>query len=298
MLSRTECGTACRYSRLDRALWLFLIFGVLAALAADGASSGKGRKGPKVVKAIKHNFAFTVLKPERLPFKLGERLRYEYSWFGISAATTTARFKEGQYAGKKALRVETSTRTSRGISKLWSMNEYAYSLLECDTYRPMLAYQFTREGEKVTRKTTAFDFDTHVAKNVKWRLNPKPKTSEYEIHFENGRDPVSLFYMLRCLPQQKGAHACFEVVTGGNIYAFEVRLLGFEKVTVPAGRFSSAKFECDIHRLTPGKKKKKKKYKKITAWVSTGPARLPLKLVASVFVGRVSIKLTGYKLGE
>lgn len=294
MLSKSDIsGSACRAG-----LWALIVFfcGSLAAAEEE-------EKTPKVreTHAAPHSFKFTQLIPAKPPFKMGEQLQFKFGWQGLSAATAQTAFYGGKQNKQDVYKLELKVQTLSGLRWLWNMGDFSITLLDPKTFRPIAYYKSTQENGRLTKALIQYHFDQNVATMLKRRLKPDPKTSKRNIFFQDAHDPVSIFYLLRCMPLKVGSYACFEIVPDSNIYAFEAKVLGFEKIKVAAGKFDAAKVELKIHRLSGGKKKRERtaeKYDEVVAWVSTGPNRLPLRLESSVFVGHVFAELEKCMLGK
>lgn len=255
----------------------------------------------KVIRALPNPYKFSVPDAAVKPFLPGEQLSFEFGWQGITAAHARTSIDMGVFSGEPAWRLAFDTRTVKGIQWAYTLVGSCITMLDTKTFRPLIFTQFSNEDDRVERLVITYNSSDGMARQVKMRLRPSPKTSKVDIAFADAHDPISVFYLLRCMPQQIGSAACFEVVFGGHLYAFEARVVSHEKMKVQAGTFDAARMSLKVHNLDGDKKKREateKKYKDLTAWISMGPEKLPLKLESSVFIGRVYAELVKYQQGR
>jgi hypothetical protein len=276
--------------------------GVLAALAAGAACAGE-EKGPdvKVVKDKVGTYKFTDPGAKGTRLRAGEDLEFEFGWQGIAAASLRTTVEEATWQEKPVWKLGFEVRTRKAIDWAWMMSGNCRSLVDPKTLAPIVFARMVTENERAERRITTFDNEKSVARSVRARYRPTPRTKLYDIHYQSVRDPISVFHLLRQMPLEPGSSVCFEALFGSELYAFEAKVLKHEKIKVAAGTFDAARVKLGVHGLSSSEKKRKKiekKYKDLTAWVTTDDRRLPVKLESAVFVGHVYGELKRYKLGE
>jgi len=131
-----------------------------------------------------------------------------------------------------------------------------------------------------------------------------PSTGEL-IYSKNGKiknrdkipppifDPFSILFAYRfhCSPKK----ICHIPVTDGrHKEMLEVLPLTQEKVKVPAGTFITTKVEPRWNKMKGIFKKKKKGH--VYIWFSNDDLRIPIKVEADIFLGKVVGELTGYRI--
>jgi hypothetical protein len=110
-------------------------------------------------------------------------------------------------------------------------------------------------------------------------------------------DRISAPYFLRSLNWKVGDHRWIEIIESNTRFLFDLRAVGKEEISVPAGKFHALKMRPLLLELSPHKKKELE-VKEAEMWVSDDPHHIPLRLKTASFIGYIYIDLAKFKLGS
>ena len=209
---------------------------------------------------------------------------YHFGWKGIPAFDGTIQATRHDDAKPWYLfRLEGKTR--RWLDLIYKMRDRMEAVVDAGSLLPRAFYVRMSAPREKTDLTVRFDHRRRVA-HATWVKNGR--TREREIPFHRANDPVTVLYLLRSL-RRPGDEATFEVVNGKANYRVGLKVVGRERVKVPAGTFDTLVIEPTLDR--PDKPHYKPKFKKMTVWVTEGDTRIPVKMRSEVFIGSVSGEL-------
>ncbi|MFQ5692680.1 MAG: DUF3108 domain-containing protein [Nitrospinota bacterium] len=144
-----------------------------------------------------------------LPFRVGERLTFAITWFGISAGTSELSVAERTvYAGTPVLRLTSITRSNGFISAFYPVDDRFESLWDPVERHPLFYRIRQREGTYRSRKDVILDQESNWAF---YKRNDDPAWG-YVIRY-GVQDALSSLYHLRALG---GGHAAGGHVRGGR----------------------------------------------------------------------------------
>ena len=109
---------------------------------------------------------------------------------------------------------------------------------------------------------------------------------------ENAIDELAFLYVVRTLPLEPGDEYRLYNYFKADSNPIVVRVLGRERIRVPAGHFETVVVEPIISDLGIFQAKKKPR-----VWITDDERRLIVKLQTSAVVGPVALNLTGYEEG-
>ena len=105
-------------------------------------------------------------------------------------------------------------------------------------------------------------------------------------------DEIAFFYLVRTLPLEPGATYSLDNYFKPDSNPIVVRVLGRERIRVPAGHFETVVVEPIIPELGVFQAKKKPR-----VWITDDERRLIVKMRSSAPVGPVALNLTDYEEG-
>jgi len=274
--------------RLFPAFFLPLLFSPAGqALSEANSSDSTGSEAaPQDTAGIRADTNF--LPPLRsLPneaFGPGEYLEYEVGYGFIKAGTATLEVRRVvNYKGYQSFELVSTARSYPALAKLYYVEDYNYSLMDCYGLFPWRYQKNVHEGRYQAFKWADFD-----QKNKKI-YTPKDTLSASEYV----QDALTALYYTRTLPLQVGETVEMEAYSDGKKYLLEVKVLKKERVTVPAGSFRTIVVEPLLK--TPGIFQQTGKVK---VWLTDDRLRLPVLMKSRVLIGSISAQLKVFKLGE
>jgi len=209
---------------------------------------------------------------------------YSFGWAGFTAGRADAAFS--RMSGDR-LRVEVKGGTTGFVRVLWRMDALHLAVADVATLLPsMMSQEEDYRGE--TRKTglvftgsavTGTVAKTTVAKSLSW-----------QVHFKYPalRDMHCALLYLRSQKLEPGSVYNLTVYPATSPFLVTARVIGKEKVEVPAGEFDSIRVDLRLWKITGDLRlETAPKCKHAVVWVSDDADRIPLKAQADVFIGSV-----------
>ncbi len=221
----------------------------------------------------------------RVPFSVGETLRYDVTWAGLvtaGTATVTVRERRPSYGSTAWYIVAEGTPTPL-LSKLYTLYYKADTLLETQTLLPQRGSIFSREGDRQRMKEILFD---HRARRATYHVTTSTTVREDQQLPGTTHDALSAIYALRAMPLAQGATAQFAVADSGEIYSVSARVQGRENL--PAGQGEVAAW-----KIVPTVRDEQGQPfgEGLALWITDDARRLPVKLAATLPVGAFVLTL-------
>ncbi len=227
--------------------------------------------------------------PARLPFGVGERLRYHMDFSFVRAG----------YSEMSILSVDSSTLVPsyhfRSRVRSTSTIDWVYKV------RDVVEAWFAMDGLYSTRyERNVHEGSYHSVKfcdynnNTAWvslsnEYGPKGM-SEFEPFSHN---IISGLYWVRCQPLAAGVDLHLPVHDIEKQYPLKIVVYGREEVEVPAGTFTCWKIEPIVESEGLFKAKGR-----LWIWLTDDENRLPVLMKSEIPVGTVDGKLATYRLGD
>lgn len=221
----------------------------------------------------------TASAPPTFPNPRSQHARYGFSWSGFPCGTVETHLKK---AGDR-LQLDATARTAGLARALWKFDATNTSIADASTLRPVSVRQV--EDDRGQKIVTDLAFN---AAGVTSKVVETPgETKVRRFDFHNVFDLQSAMLYLRSQPLQERSVQRVVVYSATAPYLATVRVLGRERVTVPAGTYNAIKFDLQLSRIKDGELQPHRKFRRATAWMSDDADRLLLRLEAEVFVGSV-----------
>jgi phage tail protein X len=100
------------------------------------------------------------------------------------------------------------------------------------------------------------------------------------------QDIISCFYYFRLLPLEAGKEYAIPTTSGGRNYKLLTRVIGREKVTVPAGTFDCLRLKPMVKYETVFRNKED-----IDLWVTADERHIPVRVKSAIVIGNIDIVL-------
>ena len=181
------------------------------------------------------------------------------------------------------------------MNSFW--NDRMESFVNPDSLLPYLMETTIKDGENRWKEKVVFNRQTREATFI----HPDKKTGETIIEqfpiTPLSMDPLSAFYNLRHRLSPTNPSAAFEGLTGSRKFRIQGKLIGQEKVDVPAGSFGTYKIECTLSYWSSKKetgkelkKENKDEIKAFTLWVTKDSHRYPVQIRYKLSVGSLWVR--------
>ena len=223
-------------------------------------------------------------KIDNKAFTVGEKLTFDVKYGFVTAGVAVMavpRIK--RISGREAYNITFDVNSVPSFDWIYKVRDHYETYMDVEGLFPWRFEQHIREGS-FSRDFSAF-FD---------QRNGKAKTTggEYKIpRYVN--DIVSAFYYARTLDFNKlkiGGTITLKNFYKDTVYTLDVKYLGTERVTVPAGTFN-----CFIVEPIIIKGGLFKSEGSIFVWLTDDDLKIPVKVKTKVVIGSIDAVLTNYQ---
>ncbi|GIW42167.1 MAG: hypothetical protein KatS3mg076_2744 [Candidatus Binatia bacterium] len=209
--------------------------------------------------------------------------RYVLLWNGLPAGSASVRVDRDEKAGTYV--VEGEARTNALVDLFWRLRASLRSVVDASSWRPR-RYELVRKKSK-KRKVVEVAFSRDGA--VGW-YSRRGKVTVRKVEEPRILDPVAAALRALAFPLRTNEPYSYRVFTGRALYEVEARILGREKVRVPAGEFEAWKAFLRVVRVPREAREKKDDDEptELEIWLAGEKPSVPV---------RVEGKLAGFPIG-
>jgi hypothetical protein len=215
----------------------------------------------------------------------GEKDTYALTLNGITAGTLETRFARVTEGDAQYLEFQYTVTPSGALQLVWEFKLTGSTLVDPRTLRARSASFTSHSGSR--ERTTAVRFDD-VA-DVATISTSKPDSNnvkEKQVPITSSLDVPAALLLLRTMARTTPP-ATYQVLGGDTLYEWQVRRLGPERITVPAGAFGTDQVEVKVRKLdlksgpaaTP-----EEKVQTVQVWLARGSG-VPVRVTAELSLG-------------
>lgn len=234
---------------------------------------------------LEDSVGFKGRRPLVDPFRVGEKVIHDVSYFKVSAGQLT--LEVGPYAmvnGRKAYNFITSIETYPRFSSLvYAVEDKAVTLLDYETLVPRVFTLHVRETGQLKEARSIFDFEklqaTYWEKKVTEKRGPEEKKMEWEI-LPYSQNVFSAIFYMRLFRWEPGKEYSFRVADDGENIVFKGRAVRRETLTTEVGIFPAVVVKPEITV-----KGVFKPMGDIFIWLSDDERRLVLRIESKIKIG-------------
>jgi uncharacterized protein DUF3108 len=225
-----------------------------------------------------------VLPAVMEPFKAGESLRFSVKYGGVSAGSAYLEVPElTEWKGNPVFTLVARAESNSFISHFYKVRNRIESVWD---QRGRFSWRYSenrREGGNKYHNQITFDHDRHIATYHNGQAYPIPPRVQ---------DALSSFYYTRYQALPIGGSVLFDYHASRKSQPLEVRVLGRERVSTPAGAFDCVVIEPVLKAGGIFKNKGR-----LVIWLTADERRMPVLMRSKVAIGSISVVLTEAKTG-
>lgn len=265
----------------------------VSSLAKDRGDRADRTGAPKTGKS------FAIRYP--LPFKFGERLKYEvkFSKFLISATVADLHFRVSPLNGSSQhIKFEAEAKSRGALTGLFNIDVHDMftSLVDRDDMFVYSTIKDLQEGDYRSRREAVYDRQTRKVR-VKSANPADPKEAPVTVEAETRawvQDLVSAIYFARTRKLKNvGREVNFALSDEGQTYDIGIVLVGKEDIKVDAGTFKTLKVEA---RIFNGRFIQRDGT--LFLWLTDDARRIPVKAQVKSANGTITFNLTDLAEGD
>jgi hypothetical protein len=224
---------------------------------------------------------------EGAPGAEGEKLTYALRWGPVRAGKATLEsVGRAEVNGCQARHFLGTIETDSVVAAIYSARNRLEGFTDPALSRSLLYLKNQEEGGELSEAQVVFDTEKNTATYCKIghrcrkSIAIRPDTL----------DPVSCIFYLRKLPLDGVSETRIHVSDGKTALWVPVRILGRERITTPAGTFSTLKVEALIERGRGPVKRNQKT--RLLIWLTDNQERLPVMAQGELVLGPFTAELT------
>ncbi len=238
----------------------------------------------------KNKFSFRKENKGKLPFRIGETLRFSATFWGLEGGTLYLNVLPTKHIrGREALHIRARIISSPLLGLFYRMDNTMETLMDREG---LFSHRFHLKQDESKKKVDQIEFfdqekhlihywkkQVHREKGFKLRQFTK-KTKDYV------QDTLSVMYYVRTLDLKVGEKHKFPVVSNGKTWDISVNVLRKEEIETTVGTFPA--IALDMEAYFEGKLEKKKE---TLLWLSDDTNRYILQMEIKIKIGRLTAYL-------
>ena len=223
-------------------------------------------------------------RAERLDMRelSGETLYYTVYWSGIPAAEASL---SADFIAPDRMRFTTRATSFSAVSLIYPVKNQIVSVVLLPMIRPL---EYSKKGQEgwgnMQNKRVVFDYQALESRF--FRDEDLKKTLPITIDIQ---DPLSCLYYYRAAELVEGDALPLVFADGNKVVPSSARIVGREKITVPAGTFDTIIVNANMEKVggifakSPGSP--------LLVWLSADKWKRPVKLQSKVRIGEFTAVL-------
>ncbi len=259
--------------------FIVLFSGQISADEAGGKLPLVGTKDH----GIKKLEGFELVNPvaSRVPFSEGENLIFQIRYGLINAGTATLEVRNiAEIDSVRCYHIVSVARTNKVFDKIFKVRDRHESFIDYENLYSLRFEKHLREGKYKYDREYVFDQKRHLALYKDKEMPIAPNT----------RDILAALYYVRTLDFEPGQAVAMANHASGRNYPIYIKMLGRERVIVPAGEFDCVVIEPVLETSAIFENKGK-----LTIWLTDDTFKMPVLMRSKVIVGAFEAVLEEYQ---
>lgn len=221
-------------------------------------------------------------------FKPGEDLQFVVKWGLVVAGYSSLSVTDIDHVdGRAAYHITSKARSGGMVSAFYKVQDNNQVWMDVQSLLTLRYEKRIKEGKYQIEETTSLDQARHRWITKSFRVDKNSfEQKEGDLPPET-LDSFGSLYYVRTLPLELGQTYTFDVHSGDKVYPLIVKVLKYETIKVPAGRFDCIKVEPALS----GPGIFVNKGKKLEVWLTRDDRRMPVRMRSEIFIGHVSAEL-------
>ena len=286
-------GRARRPARTAAALLAAALLAVPPAPYPAGASTGLDSLGIAQTDSaaltssvmLPLNGGREVLPPVARPFRAGESLKFTVQYGIIHAGSAYLEVPEvREWQGHPVFHLMARAESNSFFNRIYRVRNRIESFWDTTGRYSWRYSEDRREGSHHFKNEVIFDHDRGEARYDNGQTFPIPPQAQ---------DALSAFYYTRFQPLPIGGSIVFDYHADKKSQPLEVRVLGRERIDVPAGKFNCIAIEPVLNAGGIFKSNGR-----LVIWLTDDERRMPVLMKSKVAIGSISAVLVDARSGS
>ena len=240
---------------------------------------------------------FVGRRPESAPFRVGEKVRLQVSYFKMTAGYMDLKVMPFvEVNGEKSYSFEVDLKTSSFFSRIYTVDDMAQTFLDFNTLLPYNLTMKIRESKQIKEIRSVFNHNDLSASYWSKKVNKDGKEKEKKVKWEikpYSQNVVSALYYLRTFNLTPGKKLQFRVADDGKNFMFTGEVVRKEKLTTDIGTFDTVVVKP---RITDNGMFKQ--MGDILIWLTDDERKFPVRIESEIKIGTLVAKLKSIEKGQ
>lgn len=244
---------------------------------------------------IESQLGFNGRRPIVDPFRVGEKIVHEVSYFKMKAGTMTIETKPNATVnGVNSYHFQMAIKSSDFFSKFYAVDDYVETWMDYENLVPSVFQLHVRETSQIREARAFFDFTNKKAsfweRKVTEKSGEEDKKLEWEIP-EFSQNVYSAVFYLRTFQWPDGGENVFRVAHDNENLIFRAKTVRREEISTDAGKFKAVVIKPEIEL-----KGVFRPVGDIFIWLSDDDRKLLLRIESKIKIGTLIsevIQITG-----
>lgn len=202
----------------------------------------KKKVGPRQP-TLEDSVGFDGRRPKVDPFRVGEKVTLNISYFNIVAGTIDIEVKPfAEVNGQKAYHFEITGKSNSFFSKIYAVDDKAVTYVTYDELVPLNLQISIKESKQLAETRTFFDWKTMRAsywqKQVTKEKGERSKKLDWDL-LPFAQNVISAAYYMRVFTYEPGKTLAFRVADEGKNITFKGEVLRREKLDTEIGKLDT-----------------------------------------------------------
>ncbi len=264
--------------------------------AVDTAAEKVKVKGPRQPD-IEDATGFEGRRPVKDPFRVGEKVTFDVSYFKVTAGELNMEIKPMVTVnGRKAYHFEVNGKSTPFFSKMYAIDDKVTTYLDYEELRPLSLQVSIKESTQLGETRTFYDWKTNKAnywqKKIVKDKGERNKKLEWDI-LPYSQNVVSVAWYLRAFDLTVGKKHAVRIADEGKNIVFTGEVLRKEKLETPAGVLDTV---VVTPRITADGVFKP--IGEVLIWFTDDDRKLLVRLESKIKVGTVVAKVRTIERGK
>ena len=232
-----------------------------------------------------------VRRPQVMPFGVGEKLRYDIRFVGVTAAHMELEvMPEKSISDRKVIPIRSRIKTVPVFDLVYRVDDNVFSYFDAEG---MFSHRFTMdldESKQSRKLIELYDYDKNMS--FFWnRIQHSEKgfIEQKESHTIKpwSQDPLSAIYFLRTvdLPRESGIEFRYPVILDGKPWESVLRFAGKERIYAGRKERDAVVYQVENHHKGELRNRENK------IWLSDDERRLVLRIETKLKIGSFAVAL-------
>lgn len=267
------------------------------AKPATKKTAKKGKPmGPRQP-TLEDSVGFEGRRPVVDPFRVGEKMTFDISYFRVTAGTLEVETKPfAQVNGQKSYHFEMTGKSNSFFSKIYAVDDKAVTYLSYDELVPLNLQISLKESKQLAETRTYFDWKAMRAsywqKKITKDKGERSKKIDWDL-LPYSQNVISAAYYMRIFQYAVGKTLAFRVADEGKNIVFKGEVIRKEHLETEAGEFDTivVKPQLTVDGIF-------KPVGEILIWLTDDDRKFLVRLESKIKIGTVVAKLKSLDKGQ